>query len=196
MAIIKWCNIFHTTIHHFWETFFFTNYLFSLHPSYSPSHYPLSPTLTALLLPHSLLREEEAPSPCVPIHFGISSHNRTKHFLSHWGQKAAQLAEGDPKTYNRVRDSPLLQMLGNSDEDQAAHLLQIYRASMCMQPMHAGWWINLCELPWAQVSLPCKSSCTVLDPSSSFIPSPDFHKTHQILPNVWLWVSTSIFISC
>jgi hypothetical protein len=47
-----------------------------------------------------------------------------------------QLGEGDPMAGHRVKDSPLLQILGVSQEDQAIHLLQMYRG-----PKSSPWFL-------------------------------------------------------
>jgi hypothetical protein len=117
--------------------------------------------------------------------------------------KAAQLGERDPKTGNVVRESPA-PPLGVPQEDPAAQLLHICRGPRSGPGMVFGWWFNLYEPPWAQVSWFCRFACGVLDPSCSFnssslpplpLPSPSpphpptpcLHRIPQALPNVWLW---------
>jgi hypothetical protein len=59
-----------------------------------------------------------------------------------------------------------------------------------------GWWFCLCETPWVQFSWHHRSSCGVLDPSSSLSPIPHSSTRLQALPGVWLWVTASISIPC
>ena len=76
----------------------------------------------------------------------------------------------DPKAHNRVRDS-LYSNCGVEDpyEEQAAHLLHMCRGPWPIPCMLFDWWFSLCEPPWAQVSLLCRSSCGVLDPPAPSI---------------------------
>lgn len=44
---------------------------------------------------------------------------------------------------------PLLQLLGDTCEDQAAHLLQMHRGPKFSSCMLFVWWFSHCETPWA-----------------------------------------------
>lgn len=62
---------------------------------------------------------------------------------------------------------PLLLLLGDPHDVQTAHLLFMYRGSKSISCMLFGQWFSVCEPPWAQVCRLCRSSCSVLNTSSS-----------------------------
>ena len=68
---------------------------------------------------------------------------------------------------------PLLQLLEDPHEDQAVYLLQMCRRPRSNTCMLFSWWFSLCEPPRTQVTWLCRSSCDVLDLSSSLNPIPN-----------------------
>lgn len=57
-------------------------------------------------------------------------------------------------------------------------------------------WFSLCGSSCAWVSWFCGVSCGSRDPSGSCNPPLPLLQGFQALPNVWLWVSASVPISC
>lgn len=77
-------------------------------------------------------------------HPGKSSSSRTSHILFHWGSPGR--GRGSNGRHQSQRQPPL-QLLGDTHEDQTAHLLHMYkgcRSSLCMV---FGWWFSLCDPP-------------------------------------------------
>jgi hypothetical protein len=101
------------------------------------------------------------------------------------------------KGRHQSQRKPLLQLLGDSHEYQAAHILRICRGSRSSPCIFYGSWFSLCELSWAQVNCLCRSSFGVLDTSSLLTCIPHFSTR---LPELCLmfrwWISESIFINC
>ena len=65
--------------------------------------------------------------------------------------KVAQLGKGDPKVGISHKQS-LFQLLEVPHEDQAAHLLHMYRGARSIPCILSDWWVSLCEFLWAQVN--------------------------------------------
>ena len=71
------------------------------------------------------------------------------------------------KCRQQSQGQPLLPLLGVPHENQATQLLHMCRRPRSVLCVLSGWWFNLCELLWAQVSWFCGFSC-VYDPSGSY----------------------------
>lgn len=70
------------------------------------------------------------------------------------------------KEFNHRQQNQREHFVRAPHDDQAAYLLHKgigSRSGLCKL---FGWWLGVCELPWAQLSLLCRS-CGVLDPSGS-----------------------------
>ena len=174
---------------------FFFFYLFSItyffHSLYTLIAASLSPLLTVPLLQITL---PVILSPSLRRSFGyhLTLGHRVPAGLNISSPTEAQpdnpWGEGDPVTANRVRDSPLVQMLWVPHEYQTTHLLQMCKGPRFSPCMLFGWWFSLSEPPgggrWGvSVGLLVVSLTLQL---AQFYP-PLSHKTPQALPNVWLW---------
>jgi hypothetical protein len=98
----------------------FSIYLFILHPDHSTPRHPL--TNPSLITPFEEATLGYHPTLRHQVEAGLGTSSPTE------AGPGIQLGEGDPVVGNRVRDrQPLLQLLGDPHEDQATHLLQMWR---------------------------------------------------------------------
>jgi hypothetical protein len=103
----------------------------------------------------------------LPIGTNSSRHTKSQqHILCYWAEEARR--RGLKGRQQSLRAQPPLRLLGDPQEDQAEHLLQMCRGLWSSPCMSFGWWFSLCRVPQAQVSWLGRSSYGVLDPSSSF----------------------------
>ena len=118
------------------------------------SQYPVTQILPQFYCPLVLCK----PSWCCPTQ---TSPHPTPVYQVTAGLGTSSPTEAQPGSPGRGRGSngrqqsqrqPLLQLLGDPHEDQAAHLLQMRRGSSSRSCMFPGWFPRLCEPLWSQVS--------------------------------------------
>jgi hypothetical protein len=131
----------------------------------SPSGSTLTNPSPYYFSPFSFVKWKEAPL-WVPLFPGITSPSRTRDIFSCWAQRGSPTKQRGSNGRQQSQRQPLLQLLGDAKEAQAAHLPQ-----MCWGPkpspcMHFSSWFNHCELPGTQISWLCRSPYGDLDPSS------------------------------
>lgn len=101
---------------------------FTLHPDYSLASFPPAPLLQ---IPPSITSspspQRSGSPPWVSSHPRTSSCSRTKHIFFHWGS-TRQSREGSGFQWQAMESetAPTLLVIGDSYEDQAEHLLQMW----------------------------------------------------------------------
>lgn len=103
------------------------------------------------------------PLPWISANHCMSSCSETRHlFYQGWMRQSGR--RNLPRSRQQSQRQPLLSLLGVSWEGQVVTHMQ--RATV--SPMQAPWW--LVQSLWAQVSLSCGFSCSVLNPIFHRIP--------------------------
>lgn len=150
----------------------FSIYLFNYFTAWSKPP-PSSPPSPFLMSPYSysplplLLRKGEDPKRYQPTleSQGTVWLNEFS-LIEDWQDSPAKGKQY--KGRQQSQRQPLLTFLGDPHAQQPTHLLHMCRGPRYSPCILFGWLFSLCEHPWAQVSLLCRSSCGVLDPTISF----------------------------
>jgi hypothetical protein len=124
--------------------FHWCTYLFTLYPNCSPPLLPVPPHMAPSFHPSSPHLRRRRPL-WVPTHPGVSSHCRTRHILSHWGQTRKLSSENG--IYRQATDSetaPAQVAGGWRPSCTSATYVWGLRTSPCLL---FGWWFSLWELP-------------------------------------------------
>jgi hypothetical protein len=104
--------------------------------------------LLLLLLPPSLPFSRKANTPWVPLHFGKSNPSKSKQSSPNEAQPGSPgRGRGFSGRQQNQRQLLPLQLLGNSHENQDAHLLGMSRGSSLF-----GGSVPVTLPPWSQVS--------------------------------------------
>jgi hypothetical protein len=133
------------------------------------------PSVSLYTAPSPPLLWEGEGNPCVLTYLGTSSHCRTRHILSQWGQKR-QL--GKSRIHRKSTDSgtapaPVVEGPTGRPSCTFIHMCEEARTSPCMA---FGWWFSLLVPPrvqvnWLSVDLPMESlsilGLSIFSPNSS-----------------------------